>query len=509
MENTNRKPFFSKHLKLGSYSLVLCVIVLIAVILVNVIVSGLPTKFTYIDVTASGLSKLSETSKEYAAQIEEEVYFYLVSTSGSEDSVILNLLRHYSEAGSSIRVKTVDPAVQATFLEKYGAESASENSVIIVNPAEDGTGADRYKFLDNYELFEYYVEELDAYMSYEDASYYYNMYATYYGKYLTITQYFKGEEMITSALDYVTNDHLPHIYFLTGHGETAPDEKVLRMLEADNMILHTDFSLVAQGGIPADCRTLVISKPLQDIGDNELEIILEFLDNDGTVLLVTGYATSVSINDLSNVCMLAAYAGLAAEDGYLCDEDAGHHTFYNQKYYALLPHEGADGPFQLLPGYDSMTFLFLNAHGIKKADTYTGGAKLTPILSTSEKGYIKKGEFTYLTKAEGDVEGQFYIGVASQLEDTDKDGSAGVLAWYSSHFIDEDMYANRSLYVATLNWLSGRSTSVSIASKLVENNYMEALPEAKMNTWSAALLFIVPGVFLLGGFVIWFRRRRK
>lgn len=498
-----KKPLFSKRLRIGSYSLLLSAIVLVAVIVLNLIVSSLPTKYTTFDMSPSAVTELGDVTRAYADALGIDVTLYQIASSGNEDNVITTILRHYAELTDHIHVKAVDPVTNPTFLAAFEADNAEENSVIIVSDVDET----RYKVLSYTDLFEYYIAEFDEFFPYDQANEYYQFYAMYYQTELTITQYFKGEQMITSAIDYVTSDNLPNVYVLTGHGEYKLEDAILSMLDADNLIVHPDFSLVTAGSIPEDADVVMLCMPTADLGAEESAMLSAFIDDGGAVLLISTYEPDVHYDEMPNLLSLTKKMGLTAKAGFLCDEDKNHFTYYNKQYYALLPTVNLYGPLSLLDGAESKTLLLLNTHPITRVEGYEGSAVVTPLLSSSDKGYIKI-DISSIARAEGDETGTFYTGAMSETSPEDG-GKTGRLVWYSSRYILADLYANRDLFICTVNYLAGRESSISIASKLLEMTYLAPMTEGQVNAWSAVIIFVIPGFILAGGFFVWIRRRRR
>ena len=62
-EKKEKKPLNLRALKGGSYSLVLCAVVLAAVVLLNLLVGALPSTYTKLDASAVGMLTLSILKK--------------------------------------------------------------------------------------------------------------------------------------------------------------------------------------------------------------------------------------------------------------------------------------------------------------------------------------------------------------------------------------------------------------------------------------------------------------
>ena len=76
----------------GSYSLVITAVVLALLIVVNILVSILPTPMTQYDISASKLYSITSNTKVVVNALQEDVTIYWIVQSGKEDQVIENLL---------------------------------------------------------------------------------------------------------------------------------------------------------------------------------------------------------------------------------------------------------------------------------------------------------------------------------------------------------------------------------------------------------------------------------
>ena len=67
---------------------------------------------------------------------------------------------------------------------------------------------------------------------------------------------------------------------------------------------------------------------------------------------------------------------------------------------------------------------------------------------------------------------------------------------------------NSDLFISTVNWMSANKTNLSIIAKQMQ---VEALTVTEMDValWSPVVVFVIPLAFLVWGFVIWFKRRKK
>lgn len=472
-----------KYLKIGSFSITMTAVVIAVVVVLNLFVAELPTTYTKFDLSSESLYSISEETETILAGSDEEVTFYILSQKGYEDSTITELLGRYSALNSKISVKTVDPTTNPTFIEKYTSETLSSNSVI----AESGK---RHYIIDYYDI---YVTEYSE----EELYYYY-----YYGQMPTGTPYFYGEMRFTTAYDYVTRDDLPTAYVLTGHGETALSETHTSYITAENIGLVKDFSLLTVEALPEDCTSLIINTPTSDISVNELEKLTSYIDNGGNIILLTG-ALTFSSESMPNLAALAKHMGLESVDGITVETNSNNYMMYP---YYLLPTLGATdyGPLSNLSN-TNIYVLADTAHGIIS----DGTTSVIPLLSTTSDAYVKADlNAQSIAKADGDIEGTVCVGAAVESAGGSK------FVWFSSSSIANDgadayvSGGNSAVFMASLNWMCGNETSISIMAKQLQ---VEALTvtAAQAAVWSIIVVFVIPLSVIALGFTVWYRRRKK
>ena len=84
-----------KYLKNGSYSVVISAIFIVIVLVINMIVGSLPTKYTEVDVSSEKLYSISDDTKKFLKKLDKDITIYQVVQSGSEDETIKKLLEKY------------------------------------------------------------------------------------------------------------------------------------------------------------------------------------------------------------------------------------------------------------------------------------------------------------------------------------------------------------------------------------------------------------------------------
>ena len=206
-ESKEKMPLNKKYLRNGSYSTLLIVIFVAIVVVINMIVGKLPSKYTQIDISDQQLYSIGDETKKVLNNLDKDVTIYQIAQSGSEDETISNLLQKYADESKHVKVELKDPVVSPKFVSEYTSDQVSSNSLIVVC-------GDRNKVVNYNDMYESTMD---------------------YNTYSYQTTGFDGEGQITSAIAYVTTENLPVLYTLEGHGEKELDSTIKEDIEKANM----------------------------------------------------------------------------------------------------------------------------------------------------------------------------------------------------------------------------------------------------------------------------------
>ena len=412
MKNKNHNKFdkkkligtiSKKHIKNGSYTMVMSVIFIAVVIVINMIVSTIPSKYSEIDISSQKLYSIGDETKKMLKDLEKDVTIYQIAQSGSEDENIANLLKKYEDESKHIKVEQKDPVVNPKFVSQYTSDDLSANSLIVVC-------GDRNKVID-----------------------YNNMYETSmdYQTYSSQTTGFDGEGQITSAIGYVTSENLPVLYTVEGPGEKDMDSSIKEDIEKANMDIKS-LNLLTEGSVPDDADCLFIDSPSTDFSSDEKDAIIEYLENGGKAMIFSDYTTE----DMPNFDAILENYGVQRVDGVVFEGDNRHYAM--QMPYYLVPtinstdasSETASAGYYVLVPY---------AQGIKQLEDVRDTVKIESILTTSDQAYSKTDlNSNTIEKEDGDVEGPFDLGV-SITESLDDDKETQIV-YYSTSSILSDNY---------------------------------------------------------------------
>ena len=473
-----KKGINKKTLKNGSYSVVLSVIFVVIIVVVNLIVDAFPSTYTELDVSDQQLFSIGDQTKDFLKELDKDVTIYQIAQSGSEDEVVSKLLQKYEEASDHIKVEKKDPVVNPKFTSEYTDEEVSSNSLIVVC-------GDRSKIVDYNNIYE-------SSMDYTTYSY--------------TTSGFDGEGQITSAISYVTSDNLPVLYTLDGHGEKSLDSTLQEDIEKANIEIKS-LNLLTEESVPEDADCLMINSPSTDISEDERDAIIEYLENGGKAMIFSDY-TEESMDNFDAV--LENY-GVERVDGIVIEGDAQHYAM--QMPYYLLPDVSSA---EAVSDFSSQGYFVLApyAQGIRQLDNVRDTLTIESLLTTSDEAYSKTDLNTEtLEKTDEDIDGPFDIGV-SITEKVDDDKTTQIVYYSTANLMDSQINqmvagGNEQMITESLNWMcsTDETSTISIPSKSLEVSYL-TVTAYDAAYWKICVMGLIPGVFLVVGFVVWLKRRK-
>ncbi len=460
----------------GSWSAFAALICILIAVILNLIVEKLPSTVTQIDLTGNSLYTLSAQTNQIVSSLDKDVKLYLLAVSGNEDPTISRFLSRYAALSDHIKVENIDLNIQPTFLKEYDLEKKQiyQNSVIV-----DCGG--RHRLVGTNEIFVTQYSMNNANYSYDT------------------TTTFEGEKVITNAIHYVSNENLPKIYVLKGHGEEELPEYMTEMMKRDNMT-YDSISLLSLEAIPEDAAAILINAPSSDLGEDETKMLMSYVAGGGNVVLLTDY---IEEGKMPNLLKVTQVMGLTVRNGIVIEGNHKMHLSRNPHY--LLPkiasHTVSDSIIKA-----RYYILAPIAQAITKADN--SSADITWLLTTSKSSYAKLAglKMKSTDKEKGDADGPFNVGAISV--------NGGKMLWITSANllniqIDRAVAGgNSNLVLNTLNWMGGQEKSVSIRAKSVDETRL-TIPASSSNFWSIVMIGVIPVCLISIGMFIYIRRKRQ
>lgn len=471
----------------GAYSVGLTVLVIAVVIVFNLIVGQIPEAYRNLDVSSTKIYDISDTTTELLDSLDSDVDMTVLAVKDSTDERITTFLSRYAALSDKIHMEWIDPVLHPSALTDY---DTTENTIVV--SCEDTGKTTTVSFDDILVLDEY--------------SYY------YYGT-ESYTE-FDGEGQLTGAVNYVTNDTDHTIYQTTGHGESSLSTTITDLMEKNSYTL-SEVNLLMTTSVPDDCDLLLMDAPTTDLSADESEMLRSYLADGGKVMILFGDTSFAELPNLSEV--LSEY-GMEAADGYIADPT----RCYQGNYYYIFPELSVSG--DMADGISSEMVLLTNAHGMNLVDPARDTISTTSFMSSSDQSYAvteetqEQGSYTLGAVATEKIENS-----DEDTEDTD-DGDdeaadsdsaeteeSRLTVISAGSLIDQSItdafpqLENTKLFMnaVTANFEGVQNLSIEAKSLGTEYNTMQ-----HVGLLSFLVIFGIPAVILIGGFVVWFRRRR-
>lgn len=489
--------FRTSGTKHGAYSVGLTVLVIAVVIVFNLVVGQIPEAYRNLDVSSTKIYDISDTTTELLDSLDSEVDMKVLAVKDDTDERITTFLSRYASLSDKINVEWIDPVLHPSALTDY---DTTENTIVI--SCEDTGKTTTVSFND--------ILVMDQY------SYY------YYGT--TSYTEFDGEGQLTGAVNYVTNEADHTIYQTTGHGESTLSTTITDLMEKNSYTL-SEVNLLMSTSIPEDCDLLLMYAPTTDLSEDEAQMLRDYLAGGGKVMMLFGDTSSADLPNLAGV--LSEY-GIEAADGYIADPA----RCYQGNYYYIFPELSVSG--DLADNISSEMVLLTNAHGMNLTDPERDTISTTSFMASSDQAYA--------VTEETQQQDSYTLGaVATEtIESTDEEESDSGDDAESDTADEED--ASDSDVSDSEESLESRLTVIS-AGSLIDQSITDTFPQLEntqifMNAVTAnfegvqnlsieakslgteyntmqhtgllsfLVIFGIPAVILIGGFVVWFRRRR-
>ena len=466
-----KKLFQSNDSKRGSYTLAMTSIVIAIVIVFNMIVNLIPENKRQFDISSTNIYEISSKSKKIINKVDHDVIFYVLAEKSNTDKRIKTFINKYASLSDKIHIKWIDPVLHPSALTKYGTE---ENNIVISCKKTNRTTT---------------VSFDDILVS--SASYYSTS---------SSASSFDGDGQLTSALNYVTSNKEYKAYYTSGHGESSLSSEVTSLL-TKSRISTSDLLLMTATSIPDDCDLLIIDGATSDFTKDEVKLLSSYLKKGGKVVTLLAQTNK----SMKNLYGLLKDYGLTVQSGYIADTERS----YQGNYYYLIPNLSVSG--DMASGISSNSVMMINSKGMTQSTPVRDSISTDAFMTTSSNGYA--------VTEKKQTQGTYVLG-ATSTESVKVKNSKGkkvtkesrLTVYGSNMLIDEQITSsfssleNLTLFTNSVTASLDNADNVSISPKSLEVSYNTI---AHPGPFSILVVFVIPVGLIVGGFIVWFRRRRR
>ena len=317
---------------------------------------------------------------------------------------------------------------------------------------------------------------------------------------VAVASQFDGDGQLTSALNYVTSTKEYKAYYTSGHGESSLSSEVTSLL-TKSRISTSDLLLMTATSIPDDCNLLIIDGATSDFTKDEVKLLSSYLKKGGKVVTLLAQTNK----SMKNLYGLLKDYGLTVQSGYIADTERS----YQGNYYYLIPNLSVSG--DMASGISSNSVMMINSKGMTQSTPVRDSISTDAFMTTSSNGYA--------VTEKKQTQGTYVLG-ATSTESVKVKNSKGkkvtkesrLTVYGSNMLIDEQITSsfssleNLTLFTNSVTACLNNADNVSISPKSLEVSYNTI---AHPGPFSILVVFVIPVGLIIGGFIVWFRRRRR
>lgn len=318
-----------------------------------------------------------------------------------------------------------------------------------------------------------------------------------------------AEQEMTNLLVRLSRSNQRPVMYLDGHGErnllgvkNHDIGEFGKQLESKGFkFANPDLTIAQQ--VPSNGSMLVIASPQVNVSDVEVAKIKAYLEAGGNVLWL------LDDNNLHGLEPIAEYLGLKVSSGLVIDTTAAQYGADAKVAFASLYGEHA------ITKNFMLRTLFPDARQVDAKDSFENGWEVSKLVEVAPNGWLENGKIGKKVSFDEkeDVRGPINIAVALER----KYGKKGqrVVVFGNANFLSNTFITNGGnldLGVNVINWLTGDDSLITIQ-PMVQKDINMTIPSTGMGALVALVIgygfqIVLPVLFLILGFVIWFKRRK-
>lgn len=312
-----------------------------------------------------------------------------------------------------------------------------------------------------------------------------------------------NEQAFTQLLMRLARPEERLIMALSGHGERSLDGNANfdlgdfgRQLTVNGFVSQP-LNLALTPDIPTNTDVLLIASPQVDLMPGEVDKLLHYVDRGGNLLWL------VDQESLRGLLALTEKLRLVLTPGVVVDPQAE-----QLKAPVTFALGAIYGQHAITQHFDYITvFPFARQIAFNENDEW----RTIPLVDVAPNGWVESGSLDdAITFDESeDIAGPVTIAVALTRQVDHREQRIVVVG--SGHFLANNYLGNGNnldFGINMINWLTGDEDLVSIQPRATMDNQL-VFSETALSTIVIVFLFILPGMFLICGVVIWWRRKRN
>ncbi|MBR4288261.1 MAG: Gldg family protein [Clostridia bacterium] len=496
-QNNKKKIFSTRRFKYGAAATVFTAFFIAAVILMNVIVSAIDSKYSlYFDLTEDQVFSISETTTElvtkqlesYAAKHGHEAVIKIsflqardLIVEDEKKSWVVSLAESYAERYPQIEVEyrediTTHPE-NYTYYTELGYD-INTDTILVTNTQDKG--AFRYLTFDSCLVYDENGEKVWA---------------------------FQGEMKFNSAILYITDHRSPIVTFTSGHGESVPQSLIEILTNCGFTIETVDLT---KDNISDESKILFICNPQKDLTYSESDSVVTEYTKISDYLNAYRSMVVIASPDMPTLPVLdelLASWGMEVVRNQVVMDDTYCHTQDNQMLYvnyAETETVAAALTKSLTDRSNPPRSLMIHSAPINILFSGDGETSVVePVLKSSDNSYVEE------VTQDGNVEhkGPFNLmAISSRSTYIDNLETYGHLLVIGSQNFTEtnafrEQFGNTDIVYNMIRLLSDEYVAVDVHYKVLED-YAIDIDQGSVYTYGIITVAVIPLlIFALGTFV--------
>lgn len=424
-----------------------------------------------LDLTENKLYVLSDTTTDIIGSLSTEVNIQVFNKKQDFLILIREILDRYKLNSGKISLEYYDPYENPKLVQKYKEQGydISLNSVVVQS-------GDRKRV---FEITDFY--DIDKATSQVKSCI--------------------AEQVLTSAIAYVTSQSKPMVLFSDGHDE-QPSAALLEIFELNNY--QVQRTALAITGIDPGAELLVIAAPSRDFAPGEIELIEAYLEKGGRLMVFL----PPSGEGLPMLTKLLNDWGIGISDDVVLEKEL--YSFGNPLNVAAtyLSHE-----ITAFFAQNRYYVIMPSSRGLSQLFAQKGSISASPVLVSSGKSYAKSStEVQTTVQTAADAQGPFVLAITSAKqpvtpgEKSAKIFVAGSKSIYADDLMTTKSLANHDFLIQAANWCIENDRLLNIPAKNLNTSSISVL-DYEVTWYGLIFIVLLPIAVLLAGLVIYLRRR--
>ncbi len=501
-----------KKLKYGALATALTALFVAGVVVVNVIVGVLNDRYQWnIDLTSSGLYEIDDKTISYLNQLNTDIELVVMA----DESLF----------AENAMLKVVDET-----LNRFKAEGNGHITLDYVDMTKNPDAVREYSQYYNGEIVDGDIVvaagELVRVVAFEDVIKVEQ--SIDYTTYTQVANYsFIGEQSLLAAIMGVTDLNPINVALLGKlgeaniyHGYESYNYQAICSLLEKNNYLCNDVDISADALDPAKYDMAVLVAPQNDLTQAQIDKLSAFLYNEGNYERKLLYFASSFQNATPNLDAFLEAWGISVGDAVVYE---GSDTIAHQVDTALgmlrdIPGVSlTDSEYAAKLANKNLPIVAPISRPLELLYESNSGRTTEALLITSDTAYLQpltEGEDgETVDESNAETGSSILAALGHQHNTVSADTFTSTVAVFGSWMFDakvveERSYNNADYFVTVVNTMCGKENVITIAEKSLDTTSI-AITAAQATTTRNIVVFIIPLLVAVIGFVVYVRRRNK